>query len=342
MSQGARVRAVAYALPERVVTNDDLQRENADWDMPRIASKVGITRRHVAGPDETSADLAYAAGRRLLDSGVVAADAVDAVIFCTQTPDYLLPTTACVLQHRLGLRTSVAAFDINQGCSGYVYGLALAKGMVAAGIARNVLFLGGETYSKLIHPRDRTVRVLFGDAGSATLVSAEGPGALIGASVLGTDGSGADNLIVPVGGSRAPRGADTAVETTDDIGCTRTREHLFMDGGAITTFALQRVPQLLDQLYATAGVTGDDVNWFLFHQANAFMNERLRGRLRLPVERVPSFIETVGNTVVNTLPILMRESAARFNAGDRVALVGFGVGYSWGATLLDWGEVALV
>ena len=342
MTADAFVAGLAYALPETVVTNDDLQRENPDWDMPRIAAKVGITKRHVAAPGETSSDLAYAAGRRLLDGIAIDPARIDCVIFCTQTPDYLLPTSACVLQHRLGVGQNAAAFDINQGCSGYVYGLALAKSMIGSGLATNVLFLTGETYTKLIHPRDRTVRVLFGDGGSATLITADEGGARIGATVLGSDGSGAKNLIVPAGGARRPRSPATAEEQTDDIGCTRTAEHLFMDGQAITAFALQRVPTVIDALVKRANVTTEDVGWYVFHQANAFMNERLRGRLRLPPERVPTYIDSVGNTVVNTIPIVLREHGDRFAPGDLAALVGFGVGYSWGATLLYWGEVKLV
>jgi len=346
VSADAYVSALTYYLPERVVTNEDLQRENPDWDMSRIAGKVGIQQRHIAGPNETSSDLAYSAGRRLLDGIGIDAQSIDAVIFCTQTPDYLLPTSACVLQHRLGVRQDAAAFDINQGCSGYVYGLALAKSMIAGGLASKVLFLTGETYSKLIHPRDRTVRVLFGDAGSATLITAGNAndatlGARIGPAVLGSDGSGADNLIVRAGGARLAKSAQTSVEETDAIGCTRTPEHLFMDGQAITTFAIQRVPQLLDQLQSRAGLTSDAIRWYVFHQANSFMNERLRGRLKLPADRVPTYIENVGNTVVNTIPIVLREHGASFAKGDVAALVGFGVGYSWGATVLEWGPVQL-
>lgn len=337
----AFIRALAYALPDAVVDNEALQRENADWEMSRIAGKVGIAERRVAAPDETSADLAYRAATRLLDGAGVDRGSIDALIFCTQTPDYVLPATACVLQHRLGLGTHVAAFDFNQGCSGYVYGLALAKGFIAAGLARRVLLLTGETYSKLIHPRDRTVRVLFGDAGSATLVDATGPGAEIGAIALGTDGSGAEHLIVPAGGFRRPAGPDTAAETTDAIGCTRTPQHLFMDGQAITAFALERVPALVARTLADAQLTADQVDWWVFHQANAFMNERLRGRLRVPAERTPSYIAPVGNTVVNTIPIVLRERSEAFGAGDRVLLAGFGVGYSWGATVLAWRDVLL-
>lgn len=342
MSDKVYLKALTYVLPERVVTNDDLQRENPDWDMPRIAGKVGIRSRHIARENETSADLAYAAGRRLLEKAELDLASIDALIFCTQTPDFVLPTTACVLQDRLGLGTDLAAFDFNQGCSGYVYGLALAKSLIAGEMARNVLLLTGETYSKLIHPRDRTVRVLFGDAGSATLIGAEPGGAEIGATVLGTDGSGAANLMVPAGGFRTPSSETTSAEQTDEIGCVRTADHLFMDGREITTFALQRVPALVQKTLDRAGLTEADIRWFIFHQANAFMNERLRGRMKLPSEKTPLFMETVGNTVANTIPITTREAATNFASGDRVMMVGFGVGYSWGATLLTWGDVQLV
>lgn len=338
----AFVSALTYVLPEQVVTNEDLQRENADWDMSRIGGKVGISQRHIAAADETSSDLAYAAGRKLLNATGVDPASIDCLIFCTQTPDHVLPTSACILQQRLGLGTHVAAFDFNQGCSGYIYGLGIAKAFIAAGMARRVLFLTGETYSKLIHPRDRTVRVLFGDAGSATLIAAEPGGARIGAVRLGSDGSGAANLMVRAGGFRRTRSDETRVETTDDIGCTRTDEHLFMDGQAITVFALQRVPLLIDETLKEAGLTADSVDHFVFHQANAFMNERLRTRLKVPPEKVPTFMESVGNTVVNTIPIVLREAGADFTSGQRVLAVGFGVGYSWGAAMLDWGSVDLV
>ncbi len=338
----AFVTALTYVLPEKVVTNDDLQAENTDWDMARIGGKVGITRRHIAAEDETSSDLAYEAGRKLLDATGIDRASIDCLIFCTQTPDHVLPTSACILQQRLGLGTHVAAFDFNQGCSGYIYGLGIAKAFIAAGMAKRVLFLTGETYSKLVHPRDRTVRVLFGDAGSATLITAEPGGARIGAVRLGSDGSGAENLMVRAGGFRRARTAATSVETTDEIGCTRTDEHLFMDGQAITVFALQRVPLLIDETLKEAGLAPDAVDHFVFHQANAFMNERLRTRLKVPAEKVPTFMESVGNTVVNTIPIVLRESGARFTAGQRVLAVGFGVGYSWGAAVLDWGDVQLV
>lgn len=341
MSPSPAIVGIALHLPATVVTNDDLARDNPDWDMPRIESKVGIKSRHVAGPGECASDLAFEAARRLLDSTGSDPLSIDTLIFCTQSPDYLLPTSACILQHRLGLGTNVAAFDFNQGCSGYVYGLHIARALIASGASRRTLLLTGETYSKLIHPRDRTVRVLFGDAGTATLIADSAAGAVLGLSRLGTDGRGADNLIVPAGGSRRPRDATTNVEVIDPHGCVRSPEHLYMDGQAITAFAMSCVPELVDQTLGDAGLELGDVDHFVFHQANAFMNERLRRRLGIPTERMPMAMEDVGNTVGSTLPIVIHQHAGRFREGDRVLLVGFGVGYSWGAMIVNWGDVAI-
>jgi 3-oxoacyl-[acyl-carrier-protein] synthase-3 len=339
---GAYVAGIAYALPAREVTNADLQAEHPDWDMPRVAEKVGIHARRIAAPDETAADLGFAAARRLIDGMGIDPASIDALLFCTQSPDYLLPTTACVLQDRLGLPTSCAAFDFNQGCSGYVYGLWLAKALVGSGEARRVLVVTAETYSKFIHPRDRSVRVLFGDGASATLVTDDPAGARIGACTLGTDGSGYENLIVPAGGARRPACAATRVEHTDENGSVRSAEHLFMDGPELFAFTLKRVPEVVRATLARARLDVDAVDWYVFHQANAFMNEHLRAKLKIPKSKAPLHLERFGNTVSSTIPIALHEAAPAFHAGDRVLLVGFGVGYSWGAALLDWGAVRRV
>lgn len=338
----AYLSGIAFALPEREEPNEALQLDNPGWDMARVEQKVGIRARHIAAPGETASDLGYAAARKLLAGMDVDPASVDVLLFCTQSPDYFLPTTACVLQHRLGLPTTCAALDFNQGCSGYVYGLWLARALVASGSARTVLLVTAETYSKFIHPRDRSVRVLFGDGAAATLVTAEPGGARVGACTLGTDGSGYRNLIVPAGGARLRPGAATRCETEDDNGSVRTPEHLFMDGPELFAFTLRRVPEVVRANLERAGVTADEVDWFVFHQANAFMNDHLRAKLKIPRGKAPLHLERYGNTVSSTIPIALHESAGAFRPGQRVMLVGFGVGYSWGATLLEWGAVRVV
>jgi len=338
----AHLAAVSYHLPERIVTNEELGAENPGWDMERLAAKVGILARHIAGPAETAGDLGYAAAAKLLDAIDLPRAEIDTLLFCTQTPDFLLPATACVLQDRLGLGTNCAALDFNQGCSGYIYGLHLAKALVASGEATNVLLVTAETYSKHIHPRDRSVRVLFGDGASASLITREPRGARIGATVLGTDGAGYRHLIVPAGGARRPRDAGTSLETTDDNGSVRSPEHLFMDGQELFLFTLKRIPPLVAATLARASLSLEQVDCFVFHQANAFMNEHLRAKLKIERPRAPLFVETIGNTVSSTIPIALHESGRNLRPGDRVMLVGFGVGYSWGACMLEWGPTTFV
>ena len=338
----AFIQGISFALPEQVVTNADLAEQNPSWDMPKIEEKVGIRTRHIANDDECASDLAFAAAEKLIVSMGIDRQKIDALLFCTQSPDYALPATACILQDRLRLPTACAAFDFNQGCSGYVYGLSLAKGMIAAGIAHNVLLLTGETYSKYIHDADRSVRVLFGDGGTATLISDEEKGAKIGEFILGTDGSGAMNLAVKAGGGRVPVSAASKVENTDNFGNVRTAENLFMNGQELFVFALKRVPEAVDAMLAKVKATRDQVKWFVFHQANAYMNETLRKKMGLPKDNVPLCLEEFGNTVSCTIPITLSAAGKQFQANDKVMLIGFGVGYSWGACVLDWGQVQLV
>ena len=258
------------------------------------------------------------------------------LIFCSQGADYILPATACVLHQRLGLRSDCGAFDYSLGCSGFVYGLALAQGLIQAGSARRVLLVTADTYSKLLHPGDRSVRTLFGDGAAATLIEAsEAPQSDLGPFVFGADGRGARHLIVPAGGARAPRTAETARETQDASGNVRSGDHLFMDGAEVMAFTLSAVPTAVGQLLARANLQMEDFDLFVFHQANGFMLERLRRKLKIDPDRFVVSMEHCGNTVSSTIPLalepLLSEPSSRRR---RAMLVGFGVGYSWAATSL--------
>jgi 3-oxoacyl-[acyl-carrier-protein] synthase-3 len=337
----AAITAIEYYLPERTVSNHDLSDEFPDWSVEKIAEKTGIDARHVASDDECSSDLAAAAAERLFATGVDRSG-VDYVLFCTQSPDYFLPTTACLLQERLGIPTTAGALDFNLGCSGYVYGLGLAKGLVETGQASKVLFLTGETYTKMLAPGDRSVRTIFGDAGSATIVEAvdAAPGALpmIGPFVYGTDGSGARNLIVEAGAFRMPLGQGPAGAGASAADAPE-RPTLFMDGGEIFAFTLAAVPKALEELLRRAGVTADAVDLFAFHQANRHMLDFLRKKSRIPEDKFLVCLSGCGNTVSATIPIALCEARrdGRLAHGAVVALVGFGVGYSWAAALCRWG-----
>ncbi|SRR6266571_644803 len=338
MTQRAAIKAIRSFLPEKKLTNEQLAEQFGDWHAGQILSKTGVAVRGVAAENECASDLGVAAAKRLFDEGVCAPDEIDFLIFCTQSPDYFTPTTACLMQDRLGLKTSCGAVDINQGCSGYIYGLALAKSLVEAGTARTVLLVTADTYTKFINLRDRSLLTLFGDGAAATLVrSVEAEKELIGPFVLGTDGRGANQIIVKAGGLRCPPNAETAVESQDSSGNWRSDQNLFMDGADVFSFALRTVPPTLQELLGKSGLTIDQIDFMIPHQANKFVLERLRAKLKFPADKFWIDMEKCGNTVSSTIPIALESALqqGRVKRGDRVALVGFGVGYSWGATMVS-------
>jgi len=321
----ALIKATEYYLPQQVVTNAELSERFPEWTPEKIEEKLGITNRHVAAADEFSSDLAVNAAKKLFLTGVCAAADIDYVLFCTQTPDYILPTSACLIQDRLGVPKSAGALDFNLGCSGYVYGLGIAKGIIESGQAKNVLLLTGETYSKLLLPDDKSTRTLFGDAGSATLISTkESDAELIGPFVYGTDGSGGDYLMVRNGGMRFP-----GTPLTETCG-------LCMKGGEIFTFSVREVATAVEELLQRSGETRDTIDLFIFHQANAYMLDFLRRKCEIPGGKFFTWFAGVGNTVSNTIPIALHHaiSAGRIHPGAKVMFIGFGVGLSWGACVV--------
>jgi 3-oxoacyl-[acyl-carrier-protein] synthase-3 len=334
----AAVRAIEYHLPAQVLSNDDLAQEFGSWSAEKIGAKTGINERRIAADEECASDLAEAAAVKLFEHGHCAAEDIDFVLLCTQSPDYFLPTTACVLQHRLGLRNAIGAFDFNLGCSGFVYGLGIAKGLIETGQAKRVLLLTAETYSKFINPGDRSVRTLFGDAAAATLIDGvTSNDDQIGPFVYGTDGAGASHLIVPTGGMREARD-ECAPTVADDQGNLRSKNDLYMNGVEVFNFTLKRVPEAVRALLTQSGASLDSIDRFVFHQANEFMLEHLRRKLGLPQDRFVVSMAQCGNTVSSTIPIALRDAADRgeLHAGQRVMVVGFGVGYSWASALLRW------
>jgi len=342
MSLKAFISGIEYYLPQEVLDNDRLAAELGNWTGPKIEEKTGIRQRHLASAQQCSSDLAFEAATKLFRSGACRPEEIDFLLFCTQSPDYFLPTTACLLQHRLKLPTTCGALDFNLGCSGFVYGLGLAKGLIESGQAGKVLLLTAETYSKFIHPQDRSTRTLFGDAAAATLVAAVAADQdYIGPFVYGTDGSGAANLIVPTGGLRQPCVPGSA-PATDPSGNLPTLNVLSMNGPEIFQFTLQAVPQAVAHLLQRADQPVSAIDRFVFHQANGYMLEHLRKHLKLPSDKFSICLAHCGNTVSSTIPIALCEDAAAgaIKDGDRVMLVGFGVGYSWGATLLRWHQPA--
>ncbi|HTH46690.1 MAG TPA: ketoacyl-ACP synthase III [Candidatus Limnocylindria bacterium] len=335
----AILSAVHYHLPEQVLTNRQLAEEFPDWTIDRIEQKTGIRQRHIAGPGECASDLGVEAARKLFAAGAARPEDIDFLLFCTQGPDYLLPTTACLVQERLGLPRHAGALDFNLGCSGFVYGLGLAKGLIETEQARNVLLITAEAYSKFLHPSDRGVRTIFGDGAAATLltgVNSAGPAPAIGPFVFGTDGRGAENLMVRAGAMRHPLGPGGPGRGEEPDG--QRQGHLRMNGPEIFNFALEVVPQAVGDLLGRAGKVVEDVDLYVFHQANRHMLEHLRKKLGIRPDRFALALEHCGNTVSSSIPIALREAfdAGQLRPGALVMLVGFGVGYSWAASLLRW------
>lgn len=325
------IRAIEYYLPQGKDYNDPED---------RLTSKIGILTKNIAAKDEFASDLAINAVEKLFNTGICTPNDIDFLLYCTQSPDYILPTTACVLQDKLNLPTKCGALDINLGCSGYVYGLSLAKGLIESGAAQNILLVTSDTYSKFINPNDRSVKLLFGDAASATLMSRKSSESDnfqdIGPFVFGTDGRGAENLIIHAGGLKEPITQESGIEVKDDFGNTRSRKNLYMNGNEIFNFAIKEVPKSVLELLNKSENEIDEVNYFVFHQANKYMLEAIRRKLNIPVERFSIQFEDCGNTVSSTIPIALKRDYeyGKFHSGDTVMLVGFGVGYSWASCLI--------
>ncbi len=328
----AAVGPIAVHLPERIETNEDLKADNPKWDVELIASKTGIYNRHIAAPNECSSDLGVKACEKLFEEFDVDRSSIDFLLFCTQTPDYPLPTTACLMQDRLGLRTNCGALDFNLGCSGYVYGLSLCDGLIRSGVAKRILFVTAETYTKLIDKKDRSLRTIFGDGAAATLIQADDEPSISNFK-FGTDGSGANTLLATENGFR---NSEDAIQSRHR---RRWGSDLYMDGPALINFTIGSIPSLLREITAEADLTMDDIGYFLFHQATYKMLSELQQTIDVHPDRVPILLRDMGNTVSSTLPILINQmrEAGTMTAEMKNLLVGFGVGWSWAGCV--WQDV---
>jgi len=329
----SKIESIEYYLPETIINNNDLEKEFVDWSAEKIEKKIGIRERHIVKENETALDLALVVGGKILAN--IDKESIDFLLFCTQSPEYYLPSGACILQDRLGLRQNIGAFDYNLGCSGYIYGLAMAKSFIKSNIAKNVLLITAETYSKYIHPKDKSNRTIFGDAATATTIT-KSNSEQIGEFSLGTNGIGYNNLIVPNGGlkSRYDQHAEEQIDTSGNI---RTANNLYMNGPEIFNFTIQAVPKVINDALGKNNIKLDDIDYVIFHQANKYINEYLRKKINIPEEKFCDNLLSKGNTVSNTIPIALKDSidGEIIKEGDKILLVGFGVGYSWGATIIN-------
>ncbi|OCK52674.1 3-oxoacyl-ACP synthase [Chryseobacterium sp. CBo1] len=315
------IKYISTYVPSVKITNQDIAQRFPEWDSDKIFEKIGIKERYIAKPDEFVSDMAVKVIQNLAEEHKVNLSEIDYFILCTQSPDYQLPTTACIVQNKVGLNKQCGAIDINQGCSGYIYGLSLASSLVASGNFKNVLLVTADMYSKAIHPDDKGNTSLFGDAATATLISTEGKYE-IGKFTLGSDGSGADNLIIKNG----------ATKNQKDLATENLENYLFMNGSAIFDFTAKNVPDLVNDNLKLNNLLKEEVDLYVFHQANTFMLNFLRKRIGIASEKFLLNMENYGNTVSSSIPLAFKASFDR--NFDKVMFVGFGVGYSWGAVTI--------
>jgi 3-oxoacyl-[acyl-carrier-protein] synthase III len=330
----ATIGGIEYYLPENVVDTDLLSKLFPNWTVAKIDSKTGIGVRHIASADQYVSDLALSAVRQLFDSGACTASEIDFLLLCTQSPDYAVPTTACLLQDRLGLPTTAGCLDYNLGCSGFVYGLGLAEGLIASGQASRLLLVTAETYSKYTHPEDKTARAIFGDGAAATLIiGCDTVRPSFGPFIYGTDGSGAYDLIVQNSGARF----DSTPIQTPHLQASSNRV-LKMDGPKVFNFAVNRAPLLIRDLLHKASMTIAEIDLFVLHQANAYLLDEIRNKCEIPVDKFQVTLRHCANTVSSTIPIALKHAQLEGKLAKEctIMLIGFGVGYSWAATIVRW------
>jgi 3-oxoacyl-[acyl-carrier-protein] synthase-3 len=331
----AVIKAVSYWLPENRLTNLDIEGQHPEWSVEKISAKTGIYERRWVDQDTCVSDLAVLASEKLFQEHKIDRLTIDFVLLCTQSPDYFLPTTACIVQDKLGLSKNTGALDFNLGCSGYIYGLGIAKGLIATNSAKSVLLITAETYTKFINPKDKSNKTIFGDAASATLIGFDGDGLLVNELVYGTDGSGADNLIVKNGGlkNRYSKSNDLLDDNGEYIS---NDDFLYMNGSEIFKFTAENVPKLVTEVLQKNHLELNNIDLFVFHQANKFMLDYIRKKIGIDEKRFFLHLSNCGNTVSSTIPIAIAEAIKqnKIAKNDKLLLAGFGVGYSWGGCTL--------
>ena len=331
----AKIAHISYHLPEKKFSNNDFfeifpeSKENTNLD------KIGIKSRQIV-EKELASDLAVEAAKKLFKEHNISPESIDFVIFCAQEFDYYTPTTACVIQHKLGIPTSAGAIDYNLGCSGFVYGLSIAKGFIEAIGLKNVLLLTSSTLTKTFHEGDKSSRYIFGDGAAATLITNSNHKG-IGEFIFGTDGCGFEKIIVKDGGPRNPISESSLINRTDEYGNTHNDACFYMNGTSIFIFGIKRVPKIIEELLDKSKLSFEDIDLFIFHQANRFLLETLQKKIGIPDDKFFIHMKTVGNTVSSTIPIALNEAikSGKAKSGQKILLVAFGVGLSWAGTIIE-------
>ena len=330
------IKYINCYYPNNILTNEDIANQFPDLKIKELTRLTGVHKRYISGKGETSVDMGVSAAEILLTKNSIDRNSIDFIIFCSAGGDFITPASACIIQNRLGLPSNCGAFDFNQGCTGYIYGLSIADGLIQSNNAKNVLLITSEAITKTIHPDDSSNRAIFGDAATATLVSKNNNGS-DNKFIFGTDGSKFDKIIIKHGRERYPLPEYAEQDSLDNYGNAQNDSKFYMDGAEVFNFLVNKAPELVNSLLVQNNITIDDINYFIFHQANQIILETLGKKLKIPKDKLIIDISETGNTVSSTIPIALSNAirSGKIKRGNRIILAGFGVGFSWGGTILD-------
>lgn len=307
---------ISIYLPKKIRTNLDISKIHPDYSVEKISKKIGISKRHIAGSKEYVSDMGAKAAKILFSEYNIDRSQIDFLILVTQSPDYLLPATSSIIHAKLGLSNNSGNIDVNQGCSGYLYGLSLAKGLIKGGMSKNILLISADTYTKYISNKDKSNMTIFGDGASASLIT-QNDADNIGDFIFGADGNGVKDLYVKGGALRGPK----------------LKPEISMNGPNVFNFTIRVVPKLVKDVLEKNNLSSDEIDYYIFHQANMFMLGHLRRKLKIPENKFIIEMENYGNTVSTTIPIVLKNSNEDF-FGKTILLAGFGVGLSWSAAII--------
>jgi len=332
----AIIQDIAYAFPDNCVTNDDYQRENPEWNMEKLSPKTGVYSRYIAGSEDTAFTLSVKACDKLFEK--FDKNTIDTVIFCTQSPDYIMPPNAYLIHSHYNLPQQVIAFDITQACSGYIYGLLLSKSMIISGTSKNILLINADTYSRYINAKDRSTRVLFGDGASASLITSTNEDNGIIDFEIASSGKEFKNFYIPGGAGKIPYAQSDHTLKDDGNGNFRTDNDIHMNGLGVLSFFKTVVPRQIKHLLLKNNLDLNDINLFVFHQASQIAVDSIAAILKVDQGKVYKNIQTVGNLVSASIPVALKMALdeKKIRKGDYILLSGFGVGLSWGTCLIKY------
>lgn len=327
MSKGIGIIGTGSFLPDKILKNCDLEKivdTSDEW----ITARTGIRERRIIDEGEATSDLAIEASKKALEDAKLDPEDVDLIIVATMTGDMITPSTACIVQDRLGCKNA-AAFDLSAACSGFVYGISMAYGLISSGVYKNVLLIGAEAMSRILDWEDRGTCILFGDGAGAAVISEVPKGRGILGMELGSDGSGKDHLLIPAGGSRCPQSKETL---------ENREQYLKMEGSEVFKFAVRKIDETCKSLLEKTNLKSSDIDLFIPHQANTRIINSAAKKLKIPKEKTFINLDKYGNMSAASIPVALDEALkqGRIEDGDNILLVGFGGGLTWGSSIIKW------